>query len=159
MTEAETPSHGAQEAFQPDPEVIRWKLHFRSEPAAVFDALATAQGRARFWAESAEERDWVVHFVLPGGLESRGRVLDSLHGRRFVAEYFGWSVRFDLSPDGVGGGTDLEMTCRGVAAQDRVEVIAGWVSVLMAMKAAVDFGVDLRNHDPERTWWQGYADN
>jgi len=38
-------------------------------------------------------------------------------------------------------------------------VLAGWVSVLMALKAAVDHGVDLRNHDPQRTWDQGYADN
>jgi hypothetical protein len=29
----------------------------------------------------------------------------------------------------------------------------------MAMKAAVDFGVDLRNHDPERTWFDGFANN
>jgi hypothetical protein len=33
------------------------------------------------------------------------------------------------------------------------------VSVLLALKAAADFGVDLRNHDPARTWWQGYCDN
>lgn len=38
-------------------------------------------------------------------------------------------------------------------------MIAGWVSVLLALKAAVDFSVDLRNHDPGRTWDQGYADN
>jgi len=41
----------------------------------------------------------------------------------------------------------------------RREMIPGWVSVLMAMKAAVDFGVDLRNHDPKRSWQQGFADN
>jgi hypothetical protein len=29
----------------------------------------------------------------------------------------------------------------------------------MAMKAAVDFGVDLRNHDESRAWNSGYADN
>jgi hypothetical protein len=29
----------------------------------------------------------------------------------------------------------------------------------MAMKAAVDHGVDLRNHDPSRSWVTGYADN
>jgi hypothetical protein len=31
--------------------------------------------------------------------------------------------------------------------------------VLLCMKAAVDHGVDLRNHDEKRSWWQGYADN
>ena len=36
---------------------------------------------------------------------------------------------------------------------------AGWVSVLMAMKGAVDFEIDLRNHNPERVWENGYLDN
>jgi hypothetical protein len=31
--------------------------------------------------------------------------------------------------------------------------------VLLALKSAADFGVDLRNHDPARTWDQGYAEN
>jgi hypothetical protein len=33
------------------------------------------------------------------------------------------------------------------------------VSVLLALKAAVDFSVDLRNHDAGRTWCSGYVDN
>jgi hypothetical protein len=37
-------------------------------------------------------------------------------------------------------------------------------AVIMALKAAADHDVDLRNHDAERTWWQGswwqgYCDN
>ena len=51
------------------------------------------------------------------------------------------------------------LTEAGVPQAERVEVMAGWVSVLLALKAAVDFGVDLRNHDPQRTWEQGYAEN
>lgn len=152
------PLSGDGGSFQPDPDIIRWRMYFRSKPDAVYQALATADGRSRFWAESAHEQDAVIHFIVPGGLESRGRILEAVPDRCFTAEYFGWTVRFDLRPDAAGG-TDLEMTCRNVPAADRVEVIAGWVSVLMAMKAAVDFGVDLRNHDPGRTWWQGYADN
>jgi hypothetical protein len=74
-------------------------------------------------------------------------------------EYFGGSVAtVEVTDDGAGG-TDLTLTDRGVPHQDRAEVIAGWVSVLMALKGAVDFGVDLRNHDPQRTWDQGYAEN
>jgi hypothetical protein len=46
-----------------------------------------------------------------------------------------------------------------VPAEDRAEVVAGWVSGLLALKAAVDFGVDLRNHDPQRTWDAGFAEN
>ncbi len=39
------------------------------------------------------------------------------------------------------------------------EVKAGWVSLLMNLKAVADFKCDLRNHDLEKTWDQGYADN
>jgi hypothetical protein len=51
------------------------------------------------------------------------------------------------------------LTDEGVKPADVCEVTAGWVSVLMALKAAVDFGIDLRNHDPARAWAAGYADN
>ncbi|MGH2524809.1 MAG: hypothetical protein ACRDH2_20060 [Anaerolineales bacterium] len=64
----------------------------------------------------------------------------------------------ELSEAGAGG-TDLTLTDAGVPAADRGEVIAGWVSVLLALKAAVDFGVDLRNHHPQRTWDEGFVDN
>ncbi|NNE99562.1 MAG: hypothetical protein HKN25_11135, partial [Pyrinomonadaceae bacterium] len=72
--------------------------------------------------------------------------------------YFGSNVKFTLDDDG-SGGTDLTLRCTGVNKDSREEVIAGWVSVLMAMKAAVDHGVDLRNHDASRTWADGFADN
>jgi hypothetical protein len=29
----------------------------------------------------------------------------------------------------------------------------------MALKGVMDYGVDLRNHDPMRTWEQGYVDS
>jgi hypothetical protein len=38
-------------------------------------------------------------------------------------------------------------------------ITAGWVFVLMALKASVNFVVDLRNHDSNRTWDEGYAEN
>lgn len=57
------------------------------------------------------------------------------------------------------GGTDLTLTDSGVLVVDRAEVIAGWVSVLMALKAAVDFGIDLRAHDSNRHWDNGFVEN
>ena len=49
------------------------------------------------------------------------------------------------------GGTDLTLTETGVPSEWRKENLAGWVSVLLALKAAVDHGVDLRVHDTSRT--------
>ena len=51
------------------------------------------------------------------------------------------------------------LTDQGIPENDRSEVLAGWVSVLMALKASVDFGIDLRNHNPKWTWDEGYVEN
>jgi uncharacterized protein YndB with AHSA1/START domain len=146
-------------AFQDNPNLIQWRLHLNSAPAKVYQMLATAEGRARFWAESAVERAGRIDFRFPDGQSWQGQILENSPPHRFVVEYFGGSITtFELADDGAGG-TDLRLTDAGVPAADRVEVIAGWVSVLMALKAAVDFGVDLRNHNPLHTWNQDYADN
>lgn len=125
----------------------------------VHAMLASDSGRARFWAESAVERDGHIEFVFPNGLRWRGRVLENSPPTRFAVEYLGGSQAiFELADDG-GGGTDLALTDRNVPLQAWAETHAGWISVLMALKAAVDFDVDLRGHDPQRCWDQGYVDN
>jgi uncharacterized protein YndB with AHSA1/START domain len=146
-------------SFQADPTVIAWRLHLASPPEAVYSMLATDAGRARFWAEAAVAEAGVIAFSFPNGATWRGAILEDAPPHRFAVRYYGGSVAtFDLSSDGAGG-TDLRLTDAGVPVEDRMEVIAGWVSVLLALKAAIDFGVDLRNHDPHRTWDHGYADN
>jgi uncharacterized protein YndB with AHSA1/START domain len=145
--------------FQDDPGVISWRLHLQSPPSAVYAMLATAEGRARFWAESAEARDNAIHFLFPDGQRWQAQIIDEQPPYRFTLVYFGGSLTtFELADDGMGG-TDLTLTDAGVRTEDRTEVIAGWVSVLLALKAAVDFGVDLRNHDATRTWDNGFVDN
>ncbi len=77
----------------------------------------------------------------------------------FSVRYYGGSTAtFTLKEDG-SGGTDLALTDQGVDPEHRSEVIAGWVSVLMTLKAAVEYSVDLRNHDPDRSWDEGYVEN
>ncbi len=145
-------------AFQPRADGIEWRVHLASPPDRVFDALATDAGRASFWAESAEEADGVVEFVFVNGVTHAGRVLDHDRPRRWAVDYFGSTVTFELEPDG-SGGTDLTLTDVGIADEHRAEVTAGWLNVLLPLKAMVDFGVDLHNHDPARTWDQGYVDH
>ncbi len=145
--------------FQDEPEKIEWRIHLRSSPREVYRMLATDEGRARFWAESAMERGGEIHFLFPDGMRWRARILEAQPPHRFGVEYLGHSpVTFVLREDGEGG-TDLFLTAQSSSEEDREEEIPGWVSVLMALKAAVDFNVDLRNHDSSRTWDQGYAEN
>lgn len=145
-------------SFQSTPGEIHWRMHFRSPRGEVYRALATGEGRRRFWAESAEERDGIIEFRILGYPPFRERILDRDPPRLFALGYFGSTTRFTLDDDSQGG-TDLTLAAEGVDESIRSEMVAGWVSVLMAMKAAVDFDVDLRNHDPRRNWETGYADN
>jgi len=145
--------------FQSRPDTITWKIHLQKPPEQVYDLIASNDGRAAFWAESAMELEEHIQFVFPDGQIWLGMILDAQPGKLFSVEYYGGSkATFRLSSDGKSG-TLLELTDEGVPAADRTEVIAGWVSVLMALKAAAEFGVDLRNHDSEYTWDKGFADN
>ena len=145
--------------FQENPDLVGWKLHLKSSPQNVYEKLSTNDGRASFWAESAVEQDGIIHFVFPNQAEWKGRILENNPPHKFKIEYYGGSITtFELEADG-SGGIDLILTDQGIPEADRVEVIAGWVSVLMALKASLDFGVDLRNHDPKRTWDEGYVEN
>jgi uncharacterized protein YndB with AHSA1/START domain len=145
-------------SFQPEAGVIRWKVHFRSPPEVVFEALATDSGRARFWAEAAPEIDGVVTFHILNYEPFSGRILLRRKPSVFKLEYYGTVVEFSLASDGAGG-TDLSLVATDVDESIRMEMVAGWVSVLMAMKAAVDHNIDLRNHDKSRTWGGGFLDN
>lgn len=143
----------------PETEPIRWRLHLAASPQAVYDLLATDEGRARFWAEFAREEEGVIEFRFPNGITHRGRILTREAPRRFAVEYFGGThAEFLLADDGRGG-TDVTLAESGMRTSWREGNRAGWVSVLLALKAAVDFDVDLRSHDPHRTWDEGFVDN
>lgn len=156
-TDADSPCR----APLPDGEAIavRWRLHLRARPERVFEVIDSDAGRASFLAESSRTDGDEIVLTFPNGHVHRGRIIERSRPNRLVIEYLGLTqAAFDLQDDGVGG-TDLTLTDAPVAPADEVEVGAGWVSVLMALKAAVDHGIDLRSHDPARTWDEGYVDN
>jgi uncharacterized protein YndB with AHSA1/START domain len=136
---------------------IRWRMHIPVPPERVFAALDSDDGRAAFWAESAVEKDGCVEFRFSNGYTCRSRVLERRAPEVFALDYIGGPTRFELAPDGAGG-TDLLLTQEGIGPEDWNEVHAGWLNVLFPLKAWVAHGVDLRNHDPARSWDQGYAD-
>jgi uncharacterized protein YndB with AHSA1/START domain len=135
---------------------IRWAIHVARPPAEVYAALDSTADRARFWAESAEERDGEIHFVFINGVTHRARVLARQPPEEWAIDYFGGRATFRLIPDG-SGGSDVWLTHR-VAAEDYAEVSAGWLNVLLPLKAWVQHRIDLRNHDPTRTWDHGFVD-
>ncbi|MGZ8783056.1 MAG: hypothetical protein ACXWZB_06115 [Gaiellaceae bacterium] len=134
--------------------MIVWRLHLSSTPADVHALLATDAGRVRFWAESALQRGDTIEFAFPDGSRFEARVRASDPPSLLELDYFGGPARFELADDGAGG-TDLTLRHDDSHPDTR----PGWVSELLALKAAADHGVDLRNHDRERTWEQGFVDN
>ncbi|MFL1896154.1 SRPBCC domain-containing protein [Aquimarina sp. 2-A2] len=137
---------------------IIWKLNLKSSPKTVFDLLNKAEGRSKFWSEKASETNGFIHFIFPNGLTYNSQIIKVIPDREFHLDYFGSLVKFQLDPSEEGG-TNLTLISENVTESDFSEVNAGWVSVLMNLKAVVDFQCDLRNHDSKKTWDQGYADN
>jgi uncharacterized protein YndB with AHSA1/START domain len=136
---------------------IRWRMHLPVSPERVYDALNSDEGRASFWAETAIEHDGHIQFRFSSGYACRSKILERVPGRLFEIDYIGGPVSFELSPDGEGG-TELFLVHRNIGSDEWNEVHAGWLNVLFPLKAWLAYGVDLRNHDPGRSWDQGYAD-
>lgn len=136
---------------------IRWRMHIPVTPEKVFAVLDSDDGRAAFWAESAVEIHNQIEFRFINGYMCRSKILERRRPEALSIDYMGGPVRFELTSDGRGG-TDLLLTHHNVAPGEWNEVHAGWLNVLFPLKAWVTHGVDLRNHDPERSWDQGYAD-
>lgn len=122
-----------------------------SAASDVYRALSTVLGRERFWADSAPESDGVISFVLADGRTDESRIEQAVQDRLYQLHHFGQTLTFTLTPTPTNG-TDLTL-----AVSDG-EVDSGeLVSLLLRLKAFVDFGVDLRNHDARRT--TTYADS
>lgn len=136
---------------------IRWRMHLAVPRERVFEALNSDRGRASFWAESAIEVAGLIEFRFANGFAYKSRILERRAPELFLIDYFGSPARFELTPDG-DGGTDLLLTHDYISDEEWNEVHAGWLNVLFPLKAWIVHGVDLRNHDPRRSWDHGYAD-
>ena len=136
---------------------IRWQILLRSAPESVFSMLATRAGREAFWAAEAPEVDGRIRFTFGDGTRLDARVLASEAPRLFRITYFDESeATFELASRDTGTRLTLEET--GVARTAWLDNYAGWVSLLLNLKAATDFGVDLRNHVAGCSWDAGYVD-
>lgn len=145
--------------FQTHPKKIIWKIHFKSNPQHVYQFINTDVGREKWWAETAQEQGGFIEFIFFNNFKWTGKITSRLKNKKFAVNYFGSIVTFNLKKDSKQG-TDLTLWHSiPLNDPDRIETAAGWVSVLLAMKAAVDFGVDLRNHEAKRSWIKGYCDN
>ena len=138
------------------PEIV-WRLRLRASPERVFAAWLSAADHERFWCERSEmlrDRMFRQHFI--DGTVANCVIEESKPADYIRMRYFNSQV--DIRLQRVGDGTDLTLIARGVEQHEWNDVHAGWLNVLLPFKAWIDFGCDLRNHDPLRTWAQRYVD-
>lgn len=138
--------------------LIKWKIHCKASVESVYKLLSTDEGRSKFWAERTKEQNGIIHFEFPNGQFYESRIVEKMPPSKFSLIYFDSLVTFELSPAN-SGGTDLTVIHENVPASEYDDTKAGWISVLLTLKAYVDFGIDLRNHHNDRTWDQLYVDN
>ena len=135
---------------------IVWRLHTAAPPERVWDLLTTDSGREQFWAETSRSQGDRFELGFAMGVSGESRILESSAPSRFAFTYFGTVVLVELAPDGAGG-TDLTLTNSEVPEAEYEDMLPGWLNVLLPLKAAADFAVDLRNHDPARSWRERYV--
>ncbi len=134
------------------------KIHCRSIVQQVFSMLNTVEGRSKFWAESTIQTGEKIHFIFPNRQEYNSAIIEINPPNLFSIDYFHSTVHFYLE-ESSNGGTDVTLINDNVTEDEYCDVSKGWVSVLLALKAAVDFNIDLRNHDVGRKWDEGFVDN
>ena len=138
------------------PEIV-WRLHLGAAPERVYEAWLSTADHERFWCEhSSLLPDGGFRQQFADGTVANCAVELSEAPLRIRFRYFG--SRVDIQLERRSDGTDLTLTAVDVEPHDWNDVYAGWLNVLLPFKAWVDFGVDLRNHDPRRTWVQRYVD-
>jgi hypothetical protein len=119
--------------------IITWKIHLRSAPEAVYRMLATKEGRSRFWADAAEEEQGVIHFRFSNGQQLEAPRAGEDAPGTLSAELLRRQRRDLRAAGGREGryGPHAERT--RCPTQEYEQNRAGWVSVLLMLKAAVDF--------------------
>lgn len=105
-------------------EIIKWKIHCRSDIEKVFLFLSTDEGRQKFWAESAVQKNDTIYFIFPNKQEYKSVIKEINPPRQFSIEYFSSDVIFILNQSN-DGGTDLQLINNGVKQEEICEVNAG----------------------------------
>ncbi|MBX7218957.1 MAG: hypothetical protein K1Y36_03355 [Blastocatellia bacterium] len=127
-------------ALDSRPACVRWQIHLSSPPQEIFRLLATNQGNLCSCTTISSEGICFLEFHLPLSQPWQVRLIETTPPSRISLEYSEGSLAtFDLNDDGTGG-TDLTLTDFAIPAEERLDVIAKWVSVLLALQTETQQG-------------------
>ena len=149
--------------MQVDFERIHASVKLNANPDQVWQALTTPSGITSWWAERAEIQPTdggLLRLLFPNRRMLDSKVVQCRPQQSVSFVYFGGTrAQFDIASSDQGG-TVVSVSDRGFTTQeDYAETLAHWTSVLLALKAYVDFGIDLRNHTPLFNWERDFVDN
>jgi uncharacterized protein YndB with AHSA1/START domain len=149
--------------MQVDFDRIHASVKLAASRERVWQALTTPGGITAWWAERAEIQPTdggLLRLLFPNRRTLDSKVVQCRPQQMLSFVYFGGTraqFEVDALPE---GGTSVTVTDRGFSSQeDYAETLAHWTSVLLALKAHLDFGVDLRNHTPAFNWEHDFVDN
>ena len=137
---------------------ISWKVCIARPRGAIFELLATDRGRERFWVHRSEQLGSQLTLRFLDGTTLKTEILESSAPTRFALEYFNHSHASFTLERVDDASTVVHLLETGLDEPTARENRPGWVSVLLNLKAVAQLGVDLRNHDPRRSWTAGYVD-
>lgn len=139
--------------------IVSWRMRLASPPAQVCELLADEAGRPHVGSSIEIEAGTDLAAILSRGAIVEGAALDREPPYRFtVRDVDGGVTTCDIADDAVGG-SELVLTDVGIAGEDRTDVLAAWVAALSAIKATVDFTLDLHARGQLRNWFPGYAEH
>jgi hypothetical protein len=139
--------------------IVSWRLRLASPPVQVCELLADEAGRPRFRSELEIEPGMDLAAILSRGAVWEDADVDREPPYRFTVRYAtGGVTTCDVADDGAGG-SEVVVTDVGTVGEDRTDVLAAWVAALSAIKATVDFTLDLHTRDQLRTWFPDYAEH
>ena len=106
----------------------------------------------------------VLQFLFPED-KLEDEVISATKGQRIVFPFGSHGEQVEVRLRKQGGGTLCELTQSDMrtTAQDKVQMHMGcrqgWTFFLANLKAWLEHGVDLRSHDPKRSYRQGYINS
>jgi hypothetical protein len=138
------------------PTSITWRVCLPANPDRVLTAWLDPADQEGFLCRTSELAPGGFHLTFPNGEATRLSVRQIVSPSRLIFSYFDAVVDITLQPR--GHETELTLVTTGYAPSACLDVTAGWVSVLWALKALLTTGRDLRTHHPSHTWNERYVD-
>lgn len=147
---------------------FRLKIEIAAKPEKVFRAWTDDRIVPRWFCVKAEiepKKKGRLYFEWLGGDKLETRIIDIKKNRLFLFPFGpkGEKVKLTIIPLKKGSGLELHQYDMKTTPKDRWAMHkgceTGWTFFLANLKAYLEHGIDLRSHDPKKSYRQGYINS